>query len=84
MLADEVWLRLEVSVRVKLSNRQEWQTLRQQFQDEIDEFNAVLDAIDTGGSGYTDRDYFRADVRVKESFRQYTIAMRRMFGPAIE
>ena len=65
-----------------MNRREEWQAMRQRFQDELDEFNAMLDAVDTGTGGYAERDYFQADVRVRESFRKYTSAMRNLFGPS--
>lgn len=63
-----------------MTRREEWNSFRQKFQDELDEFNALLDAIDLDSDNLGSRDYFHATVRVRESFRKYTNATGRLFG----
>ena len=63
-----------------MKRREEWSFHRQKFQDELDEFNALLDAMDLEEDNYVSRDYFLADVQVRESFRKYTNSMKRLFG----
>lgn len=63
-----------------MKRREEWSVHRQKFQDELDEFNALLDSMDLEEDDYGTRDYFLADSRVRESFRKYTNNMKRLFG----
>ena len=67
-----------------MKRREEWSVHRQKFQDELDEFNALLDAMDLEADNYGTRDYFLADSRVRESFRKYTNNMKRLFGSKSE
>ena len=67
-----------------MKRREEWSVHRQKFQDELDEFNALLDAMDLETNDYGTRDYFLADSRVRESFRKYTNNMKRLFGSKSE